>query len=431
MTVSDSSSTADSGESPSGGSADPATRAAEAAGRFGDLRVTAMAAMFVALGPLTMSMYAPAMPALARSLDTTPGLVQLTLTVYLAAFAIAQLVYGPLSDRFGRRPVLIAGMVIFVAGSALAASARSIELLLAARLVQAVGACAGPAIARALVRDLYAGPKAAKVMALIGMALTLAPAVGPVLGGHLQGWFGWRSIFVVLGAFGLAVMAVALFALTETNRHKDPEALDPRRMARNYATLATTGLYMGYVAIVACTLGGLLSYVAGSPFVMIDILGLSPEVYGWLTLFTTSAYFVGATTANRLVARLGIERMALIGASCVLAGGLILLAFAAAGVVAVITLTGPMMIWTAGMGIVFPTAMAGALGPFPRMAGAASALMGFFQMGAGAAGSIGVAVLEEGPWGGTALPVALMPAILGLVGFTTFLALVWRRRGAG
>jgi len=187
---------------------------------------------------------------------------------------------------------------------------------------------------------------------------------------------------------------------------------------------------MGYVAIVACTLGGLLSYVAGSPFVMIDILGLSPELYGWLTLFTTSAYFVGATTANRLVARVGIERMALIGATCVLAGGLILLAFAAAGVVAVVTLTGPMMIWTAGMGIVFPTAMAGALGPFPRMAGAASALMGFFQMGAGAVGSIGVAALEEGPWGGTALPVALMPAILGIVGFTAFFALVRRRREA-
>jgi len=280
---------------PDAGDAPIQTPAGPAAGRFADLRVTAMVALFVALGPLTMSMYAPAMPALARALETTPSLVQLTLTVYLAGFALAQLVYGPLSDRFGRRPVLIAGMAVFVAGSALAASAQTIGLLLAARLVQALGACAGPAIGRALVRDLYTGPQAAKVLALIGMALTLAPAVGPVLGGHLQGWFGWRSIFVVLGAFGLSVMAVVLFALAETNSHRDPRALDPGRMARNYATLLTSGVYMGYVAIVACTLGGLLSYVAGSPFVMIDLLGLSPQAYGWLTLFTTSAYFVGAT----------------------------------------------------------------------------------------------------------------------------------------
>lgn len=387
-------------------------------------RITALATLFVALGPITMSMYAPAMPALAAALDTTPAMVQLTLTVYLGAFAVAQLIYGPLSDRFGRKPVLIAGMVVFVAGSVEAVFADTIETLLLARFVQAMGACAGPAIARAIVRDLYSGPRAAKVLALVGMALTVAPAVGPAIGGHLQGWFGWRSIFIALAVFGLAVLAFGL-RMVETNNQRDPAALDPRRMAVNYATLLRDPTYLGYVAVVACTLGGLLSYVAASPFVLISIVGLSPEVFGWTSLITTAGYFVGSIAANRLATRLGIRRMAMIGMTVVLAAGAVLLTNVALGWVSVISVIGPMMVWTCGLGLAYPSAMAGAMQPFPRMAGAASAMMGFLQMGAGALGSLAVARLNDG----TALSAGLVPAALALIGFIIFHVGLRRRSG--
>ncbi|NBB81814.1 MAG: Bcr/CflA family efflux MFS transporter [Alphaproteobacteria bacterium] len=385
-------------------------------------RITALATLFVALGPITMSMYAPAMPALATALDTTPAMVQLTLTVYLGAFAVAQLIYGPLSDRFGRKPVLIAGMVIFVGGSIEAALANSIETLLLARFVQAVGACAGPAIARAIVRDLYSGPRAAKVLALVGMALTLAPAVGPAIGGHLQGWFGWRSIFIALGVFGVGVLVAGL-AMAETNHRRDPTALDPRRMVANYATLLRDPTYLGYVAVVACTLGGLLAYVAASPFVLMTIVGLSPEVFGWTSMLTTVGYFVGSIAANRLAGRLGLRRLALAGMTVVLVAGLILLGNVLAGWVSVIAIVAPMMLWTCGLGLAYPSAMAGALQPFPHMAGAASAMMGFLQMGAGALGSLAVARLNDG----TALSAGLVPAALAAIGFVAFIAGVGRR----
>lgn len=384
-------------------------------------RITALATLFVALGPITLSMYAPAMPALAVALDTTPAMVQLTLTVYLAAFAVAQLVYGPLSDRFGRRPVVLGGMVVFVAGSVEAAFATSIETLLLARFVQAVGACAGPAVARAIVRDLYSGPAAARVLALVGMALTLAPAVGPAIGGYLQTWFGWRAIFLALGLFGVAVLTAAFF-MAETNRRRDPAALDPRRMVANYRRLAVSPAYLGYVAIVACTLGGLLSYVAGSPFVLISIVGLSPEAFGWTSIATTSGYFVGSIAASRLVGRVGIRSLVTAGMLVVLAGGGLLSLNVAMGWIGVATVVGPMILWTCGLGAVYPSAMAGALQPFPQIAGAASALMGFVQMGSAALGSLAVARLNDG----TALAIGVVPVAMGLLGFAVYWLTVGR-----
>lgn len=384
-------------------------------------RIPALATLFVALGPITMSMYAPAMPALAAALGTTPAKVQLTLTVYLAAFAVAQLVYGPLSDRFGRRPVVLAGMVVFVAGSVEAAFATSIEALLLARFVQAVGACAGPAVARAIVRDVYSGPAAARVLAVVGMALTVAPAVGPAVGGYFQAWFGWRSIFLTLGLFGVVVFAAGVL-MTETHRRRDATALDPRRMLANYRTLLTRPVYLGYVAIVACTLAGLLSYVAGSPFVLISIVGLSPEAFGWTSIATTGGYFVGSIAASRLVGRLGLRRMVTAGMLVVLTGGGLLLLTVSLGKVGVVTVVGPMILWTCGLGAVYPSAMAGALQPFPHIAGSASALMGFLQMGTGALGSLAVARLNDG----TAMAIGVVPAALAAGGFAIYWAAVGR-----
>ncbi|WP_366657548.1 multidrug effflux MFS transporter [Fodinicurvata sp. EGI_FJ10296] len=382
--------------------------------------ITALTTLFTALGPISMSMYAPAMPALARTLDTTVGMVQLTLTIYLIAFAVAQLVHGPLSDRFGRKPVLMAGLAIFVTGSLAAALAPSIGWLIAARFVQAIGVCAGAVIARAIVRDLFDGAAAARVMAAIGMALTIAPAIGPILGGYLTAWLDWRAIFVFHTLCGLLLAALTYRSLPETNVHKDPGALDPTRMAGNFATMLVTPQFVGFAVINACMLAGLFLFAAVGPFVFIDVLGVHTANYGWLTLLTTSAYFAGATIARRQSGRWGMRRMVLIGAGCSCLGCALLVGAVATGIVTVVSMITPMMMLTLGIGLSMPGAMAGALTPFPHIAGSASALLGFLQMGLGSVALVIAGIMGQN----TVLALAAIPTGAMIIGLTVFLTMV-------
>ncbi|WP_158043763.1 multidrug effflux MFS transporter [Skermanella pratensis] len=388
--------------------------------------MTLLVTAITALGPLTMSMYAPSMPTIAQALDTTAGMVQVTLSIYLTGFAVGQLVYGPLSDRFGRRRVLLLGLVVFIAGSVGCGLADDIETLIAARLVQALGAAAGPALGRAMVRDIYTREQAARVLSFIGMALAVAPAIGPVLGGYLQVWFDWHAIFAVLGAFGLVLLVVVAFRMPETNPVPDYQALRPSRMASNYADLMRHGGYVGYMAVGAVTLGGLFTFYAVAPFIFIDLIGLSPEQYGWTTSITVVGYLIGGVAANRLVGRLGIDRMIMISTAMVVGGAGLMLAFSLVHIITIASVIGPMALWTMGMGIALPNSMAGAMSPFPRIAGAASALMGFMQMAVGTVGSIAVARLSDG----TALAPALALLAFALVGYGLYWRLVWCRRGS-
>lgn len=390
-------------------------------------RITLLATLFTALGPITMSMYAPIMPSLARGLSTSVAMVQLTLTLYLVAFAAAQLVHGPLSDRFGRKPILLVGIAIHVVGSLAAMLAHSIGLLGLARFVQAIGVCAGPVVARAVVRDLFEGIEAARIMAAIGMAIAAAPAIGPVLGGHLDVWFDWRAVFLFQAAAGVAIGLVAWLVLVESNSRPDPQAFDLRPMARNFAMLARSRTFLGYAGLNACQLGGLFTFLAAAPFVFIDVIGLSPEIYGWTMLFTVTAYFVGSWLARRGVGRHGVARLVLRGALCSTFGGLSLFAVVAAGLVTVPTLIPPMMLITLGIGMSMPGAMTGALQPFPRIAGTASSLLGFFQMGLGAVGTVVASLFGAH----VAWALAIVPLCLSLSGLVVFWGLIHGRHVSG
>jgi DHA1 family bicyclomycin/chloramphenicol resistance-like MFS transporter len=386
--------------------------------------MTLLVAAITALGALTMSMYTPSMPAIAHALGARPGMVQATLSIYLVGFAVGQLFYGPLSDRFGRRPVLILGLIVFVAGSVACGLAESIESLIAARLLQALGAAAGATLGRAMVRDIYARDQAARVLSIIGMALAVAPAVGPVAGGYLQVWFNWHAIFAALGAVGLALLVTVALRMPETNRSPDLHALRPMRIAANYAELMRNPTYIGYMAVGAVALGGLFTFHAAAPFVLMGLVGLTPEQYGWTSSITVAAYLAGGFAANRLVERLGVDRLILASGFLLLAGSSLMLAFSLAHIVTIASVLGPMSLWSMGIGIALPNSMAGALSPFPRIAGSASALMGFMQMGVGAVGSITVARLHDG----TVTPPATALLCFAVIGFGLWWRLVWRRR---
>jgi len=377
----------------------------------------------VMVGQMSTSMYLPSLPSLAGDLGADPGSVKLTMTVFLVAFGVAQLVFGPVSDRFGRRPALFLGLGLYVAGTGICALAPTVGWLIVGRFVQGFGACAGPAVARAVVRDRFDRSEAARILAAIGMAMAVGPAVGPMIGGLLQTLFGWRANFLALAAFGLAVWAAAAWALRESLLSGDPDAIKPVQLLRNYALLLRNRVYLGNMLATAFLFGGLFSYATGIPFVLIDLLGMSPSAFGGVFIFTVAGSLAGSTIASRAAGRVPVERMVAIGGSVALLGGTAMLTTTLTGFVNPATIVGSMMIVMIGFGITTPNALAGAMAPFPAIAGTASALLGFAQMAVAAAGSVGVAALFDG----TARPMA---AVIFAMGAGAVLSLALLRRPA-
>lgn len=380
----------------------------------------------VMIGQMSTSTYLPSLPSLADDLDVEPSGVKLTMTVFLAAFAVAQLFFGPLSDRYGRRPALFVGLGLYVLGTLACALSPDLGSLIVGRFVQGFGACSGPAIARAAVRDRYERAEAARVLAYIGMAMAVGPAVGPIIGGVLQVHFGWRAIFVALMIFGVIVWIAAARGLAESLRKPDPDALAPSRLARNYYTLLTHGVFVGNMLVTAFIFGGMFSYATAVPFVLIEQLGMSPDLFGTVFIFTVAGSVTGSTIASRTALSVRGDVMTAIGASTSLAGGALMLAFTLGGLVTPATIVGSMMIFMAGFGMAAPSALAGAMAPFPTTAGAASAMIGFAQMGLAALGSMAIAVFYDG----TAVPMAAIVFSMGAFSALSYLLVIRPRTAA-
>jgi len=373
------------------------------------LLVAVLLTLSVGMGPMATDFYLPALPTIGRDLAADVATVQLTLSVFLAGFAVAQLVYGPLSDRFGRRPALLAGFGLFTIASVGCTLANSIELLIAARFLQALGACAGPVLGRTVVRDVYGREGAARMLAYIGASMALAPLIGPIIGGYLTVWFGWRANFVVLTLYGATAFLGVLLALGETNPHLG-ETTSAAQMLRNYFGFLRHRTYLGYVLCFTATYCGLFAFISGSSFVFIGVLGLPPNLYGMCFAAAVAGYIAGAVVSGRIVRHVGLERLVPLGAAVCAVGGLAMAGIVLAGVETVWSVLGPMMVYMVGVGFVLPNAMAGALGPFPTKAGAASALLGFTQMGVAALVGVGVGAAFDG----TARPMAVTIAVMGV-----------------
>jgi DHA1 family bicyclomycin/chloramphenicol resistance-like MFS transporter len=297
-------------------------------------------------------------------------------------------------------------------------------MLIAARAAQAIGACAGVVLGRAIVRDIYGHDRAARMLALIGSAMALAPMIGPILGGAVQVLFGWRWNFGILAGFGLATLALAWIGLAESNDKRDPAALEPVRMAMNFGALLRHRAFLGFALSVAFSYAGLFAFISGSSFVLIDGLGVPAEHFGYFFAMVVIGYVAGTQLTARLTMRLGIRPMLWLGGVvCVAAGiAMVVLGQTATRSLGAFAVVGPMVCYMVGMGIVMPNAQAGALGPFAHMAGAASALMGFLQMAIAALTGIAFGQFHDG----TPLPMTALVAVCGLCCLASFVGLARR-----
>jgi DHA1 family bicyclomycin/chloramphenicol resistance-like MFS transporter len=365
----------------------------------------------VAIGSLSIDMALPSLPATAADLEASSATVQLTVTLFLAAFAVAQLVHGPLSDRVGRRHVLLGGLVLYVLGGLACWAAPSARLLVAGRILQALGAGSGPVVGRAVVRDLYAPSEAARFLGYMGTAMALTPVLAPIIGGLVHVNFGWRAVYLVLAAWGALFLCAAAWLVPETRQRRDPG-----RLATNAAQLLADRGFLGYVLVAALMFGGQFTFITGSSFVLIEVLGVSPGVYGLCFGLVALGIMTGSFLAARLVARLGIDRLIAGATRLGAVAGCVMATLAWGGVRSVPAVIGPMYAFSVGVGIVLPTTIAGAIGPFPRTAGLASAVLGFLQLTAAA----GYGILVGRFYDGTPVPMAVAIAAAGLAaaGFT-------------
>ena len=347
-----------------------------------------------AVGPLALNIFMPSMPGLQREFGVTYGVVQLTLTLYLIGMAACQLVYGPISDRVGRRPMLLGGMAVFVVASFMAAVAPSIELLIAARLLQALGGAAGIVLARAMVRDVFDRETSASVISYITMAFVVAPMVAPVLGGFIDLHFGWRTDFWLLSTLGAVVLAAAWRYLPETHVVRNTPG-SGMGLVSGAARLFAMPRFRGYTLTLAFTSAVFFAFLGGAPHIMMDVLKRTPMEYGLWFFIISAGYMLGNFLSGRYTKTVGIDRMIMLGCVVTLAGGLLCFVAAIAGMLSPMTLFVPMALAALGNGLTIPNGTAGAISVDPRLTGAAAGWSGFTQMACGAAASQMVGSLQN------------------------------------
>jgi DHA1 family bicyclomycin/chloramphenicol resistance-like MFS transporter len=369
-----------------------------------------------AFAPVSVDLYLPAFPSIAAHLGSSIGSVQLSLSTYMVGLALGQVLYGRLSDIHGRRPPMLAGISLYVAASLACAFAPSVEVLIGLRLLQGLGGCAGIVIARAVVRDLYAGAEAARFFSLLTLVFGVAPVVAPLLGGQILAFAGWRAIFVTLAAYGLACLASVLWL---------PETLPPQRRRASgladalasYREVLGNRSFLAYAAAGSLATAALMAYLASSPAVVIEQLDVSPQAFG--LVFGANALGIMAVSqlAGRAVGRLGTERVLRYGVGVQALAAVVLLAVAASGEGSRASLLPLMFVVVASIGAILPTSAALAMTPFPHAAGAASAAFGTLQTGLPAISAAVVSAIALAPATGMGIVLAASSvlAVAGLL----------------
>ncbi len=380
-------------------------------------RTAMLGALLTALAPISMAIYTPAMPELTRVFATTESAIKLSLSLYFAGFAIAQLLAGPASDAFGRRKASLVFLSIFLGGGLLAIFAPTIEVLLLARLIQGIGASVGMTVARAVVRDQFTGADASSIMNLIGIMLAVGPAMGPTIGGLSLAAFGWRSVFFLMAGLGaIAIFSVVVF-LRETTI-PDKSLIRPRRLLSAYGTLLSTPRFLLAALVLGGSIGALYAQATMLTFILINEVGMTPTAFGVGMLMQTGAYFFGSIALRYIAPRLGDRRSVVLGLCFSAAGGLLILMSVFLIPPSFLSIMGPVAVATIGIALLTPSMVTAALAPFPHIAGSASAMMGFIQMGSGFAGGAAASVIGSPLTGfGIIIPVMEFTAVASYIGF--------------
>jgi DHA1 family bicyclomycin/chloramphenicol resistance-like MFS transporter len=378
-----------------------------------------------AIGPMSLNILVPSLPKLAATFATDTGTVQLTVSLYLVGFASAQLIIGPLSDRFGRRPVVLAGLSIMVLASATAMAASSVGALIAIRVVQAIGASAGVVIGRAIIRDLFTRDRAASMIGLVATVMVVAPMVAPLIGGTLDTLLSWEAIFTFLTLVGAIVLGWAVLALPETRVH-DPANHDGSFFTQTRRLIAS-GSFVGYVLCAALGSAPFFIFIGGAPHVVVSIMGRTSAEYGLWFIVTSFGYMLGNFSASRLAVRRGVDALIWWGILIEIVGAIVtaiaILLWPNGGPATIFL---PQVIVSFGNGMLLPNSIAGAVSVRPQSAGTASGITGFTQMGLGAvAAQLMGYVLAHAT---TALPMAFVTFASCAAAAVAYLLLIRRRR---
>lgn len=380
-------------------------------------RTTIIGALLTAIGPISMAIYTPAMPELVRAFATTEAAIKMSLSLYFAGFALAQLVAGPVSDAFGRKTASLSFLIIYLMGSLLAAFAPSVEWVLAGRLVQGIGASVGITVSRAIVRDQFNGGDAARIINTMGIILAVGPSLGPTIGGLALAAFGWRSVFLLMVGFGALLVFLSTVCLRETTV-PDRSRLKPLRLIEAYAEIIRLPRFLFTALVLAGAVGSMYAQAAVLPFIMIEKVGLTPTEFG-MSMLMQSGFYLTGSICLRIVSRwLPAERAPAVG-----------LLFSGSGAIAMAlsvhflppsfaSIMIPVALCAFGIAFIVPYITAAGLIPFPHIAGSASAMMGFIQMGAGFVGGVAAASIGSPlPAFGIIIPAMHIMAVFGYIGF--------------
>jgi DHA1 family bicyclomycin/chloramphenicol resistance-like MFS transporter len=382
----------------------------------GSRGLTILLAMMTGLGPLSTDIYLASMPFIGAALNASASAVQLTMSAYVIGFAFGQIIYGPLSDKYGRRPVLLTGFAIYLAATFACIFASTIETLITARIIQSLGA-AGPIIlARAIVRDLYEGAQAGRQLALMSTIVGFTPIGAPVLGGVLQAFFDWHASFVAMLMVAGILAFVVLLLLPETNHNRQEGPLSPRSILTSFGEVAKNHAFRTYAGMQALSYCGLFAFLSGSSYVLQKVYGFDSISFGLMFACCSVCYVSGAYIGARMVARRGLDGMIARGVAIMGFGGMVQLASVVVFPNAPLAFIIPEMIYFFGLAFIMPNTVAAAMSPFPERAGAASSLMGFVQMSAAALVAWAMALFLST----SAIPVAIVMAISGASAFALF-----------
>lgn len=373
--------------------------------------------LMTALNPVSIDTLLPAIPFLRREFNVAPGTAQLALSFYIMGFAAMQLVFGPLSDRFGRKPVLLVSLVLYCAATLVSAVSPTFEVLILGRTLQGIGAAAGPVIGRAIIRDLYGAERSGKVLSYVMAAFGVIAVASPVIGGTLIAWFGWRSTFLLCLGYAGMTLLFSLFILHETLAPENRQAAIPRRIWDNMRTILRHPTFRLNTASNCASYSAMFVWLSGGLYALIEVVEVPVETAAVYFALAESGFMSGAFLGGRLATRFRPPQLIIGGAMLSVLGAAMLWGLAASGVVGVAAIAIPGFLWTLGYGFYFPNTMAGAVAPFPTMAGAASSLIGFLQMVCGAVAAWATGFVFDG----SSVPFGFLMFALTALGLAIYL----------